>query len=242
MVQPSHVRTPLEAWLWVRCYSIIAATRCCCWWMPLHYTLGVCVGDIWFWKQSDMSFTYDYMYWRLFCKSYLLTWFESSRAISYSKIIRGKHDKTKSLARCSEPAVHMLTLANCARCGEWEDLSDQLKGPMGWFQIGYRILQAYIFFHVLICSSQCCTKKTHAKGDTDWKKDSLFQKKPQAFERQRSFWYRSSESGCPKIDSDSPHIHHLKRHRIHTECRGHWITHFGDQTIQMYGNFDKFPL
>ena len=81
-----------------------------------------------------MSFTYDYMYWRLFCKSYLLTWFESSRAISYSKIIRGKHDKTKSLARCSEPAVHMLTLRTARdvaigrleRPAEWS--------PMGWFQ------------------------------------------------------------------------------------------------------------
>ena len=81
-----------------------------------------------------MSFTYDYMYWRLFCKSYLLTWFESSRAISYSKIIRGKHDKTKSLARCSEPAVHMLTLrtARDVAIGRLERPAEW--GPMGWFQ------------------------------------------------------------------------------------------------------------
>lgn len=107
-----------------------------------------------------MSFTYDYMYWRLFCKSYLLTWFESSRAISYSKIIRGKHDKTKSLARCfihpqficsHSELREMWRVGRLERPAEW--------GPMGWFQIGYRILQAYIFFHVLICSSQCCTNK-----------------------------------------------------------------------------------
>ena len=133
---------------------------------------------------------------------------------------------------CSHSELReMWRVGRLERPAEW--------GPMGWFQIGYRILQAYIFFHVLICSSQLLHPKIfHAKGDTDCFSDSLFQ----AFERQRSLWYRSSESGCPKIDSDSPHIHHLKRHRIHTECRGHWITHFGDQTIQMYVNFDKFLL
>ena len=57
--QPSHVRTPLEG----MALSTVLLNNCSnevLLLMNAVTTLGVCVGDIWFWKQSDMSFTYDY--------------------------------------------------------------------------------------------------------------------------------------------------------------------------------------
>ena len=122
-------------------------------------------------------------------------------------------------------------------------------GPQwGWFSASLRLRPDRIsdtsglyllpcFWYVLL---NCCTQKFSMRKEIQIVfSDSLFQ----AFERQRSLWYRSSESGCPKIDSDSPHIHHLKRHRIHTELQGSLNYPFwGSKQFKCIVNFDKFLL
>ena len=154
-----------------------------------------------------MPFTYDYMYWRLFCKSYLLKWFESSRAISYSKIIRGKHDKTKRLGemRC-KPAVHMLTLRNRARCGGWEDLSDQLNGPNGLVSASLRLRPDRISdtsgLYLLPCSDMFFSM-LHQKHPCERRyrlfKTLFFKKKLKHLRDGGAFGIEVQNQGAPKL-------------------------------------------